>query len=216
MKKEKFIILLIFLLLSTMIQAQEPFKGIITYESINKNYLKTKDTNKVWKSTIKIYVSDKNLRFDNIESRGTNEFFRYTWIKNLQDSSVISYIANNNKAALYHPKEKTDSLKNISKYQDGLELTFTNKTKRFLGYKCKKADYKRADGTKQGYVYYTTEIILPKEVNKYLNFDQIEGLVMQFSYPNSENSDNIFADYTANTIKEITNCDLDSNIFLVP
>ncbi len=219
MKKEKFIIVLMLLLLSTIIQAQEHFKGIISYETVKNNSLKTKDENKVWKYIIKIYISDNHVRIDNIESYGTNEIFKYTSIKNLEDSSEISFNTNYNKAALFQTKEKRDSLKNsknISNHKDALELIYTNKTKRFFGYKCKKVDYHKANGTQKKYAYYTTKFILPKLVNEYLSFDNIEGLVMQFSYYYLGDEENNNPDQSTYTIKEITKCDLDSNIFLIP
>lgn len=193
-----------------IIKAQEYFNGTIVYESTYIEPKTDKKTNKCIYETI-IYASDKYVRIDRISRCGLIEVFKKSSIINLDNLSTISLFHEKKNLALIQTKEKIDSLKKLSGKKDIKEIIYTNKTKKILGYKCNKIEY-------QNYldVYYTPKIILPKCVNEYFAFDEIEGLVLQYAYypSNTEtNAKNKVMTYTAKKIKE---GDVDPNLFIIP
>lgn len=171
---KKVFTLLSFTLLATLTAlAQKKFTtGTISYDIvINTGSDKPKAADFFDGATSTVFLDGNKSRTEMVSSLGTQS----TIIDAVKNSIVILKEYGDQK---YMIQLTPANWKDANRKYENVQFTYTDETKTILGYKCKKAIGKLADGT-SFVVWYTTELVPENKDFQYVN-KSLPGLAMQY------------------------------------
>ena len=199
---KKISILLLFIAFAIVSKAQN-FEGIITYKvtvDIKDSATLAMSQGQI-PSEMKQFVKGTKVKVEQITSAMSTSVISDIKTK----ESIIMMDMFGTKTAFKQTKEEFEKQQNDSSKS---EVEFTNETKEIAGYKCKKAIIKM-EGNHSAEVFYSDEINIDKEVYFFNTFNQIKGLLFEYSIV-SEQSTIKFE------ISEIKQTQVDDSVFVIP
>lgn len=203
-----------FCIIGIGVKSQKNFIGTLIYESSKKTISSKVSLTEETPDKIVISVDKEHIRIEHFPS---SEYAKtnVTTIFNLEDNSIVQLFNDSyGKFAVIFSKEKLDSLKCTNNCQRIKEIRYAGKTKKLLNYKCKEAEIYFANNSNKLNLYYIPEISVPKELNNYFGFGEINGVLFQCSYYLTTTEKFI----VTKTLNEIIFSDnqLDPSLFVIP
>ncbi len=171
--KTKLVLLSLFLSVSLFGLAQKKFsEGVINYDIvINTGSDKPQAADFLDGATSTVYLKGNKSRTEMVSSLGTQA----TIIDGSKNSIVVLKEYGDQR---YLIELTPDDWKDANKRYEGVSFSFTNETKTILGYSCKKAIGKLADGTSFT-VWYTPDLV-PENRDFQSANKSLPGLAMEY------------------------------------
>jgi GLPGLI family protein len=173
MKKLSIILFAVFLFIGNVVNAQKKFsEGVINYDIvINTGSDKPHAADFLDGATSTVFLKGSKSRTEMVSSLGTQSTI-------IDESNGNIFVLKEYGDQRYLIELKPADWKDANKRYEGVTFTFTNDTKKIIGYTCKKAIGKLTDGTTFT-VWYTTDLV--PENNDFQTANKgLPGLAMEY------------------------------------
>lgn len=201
-----FLIIISLILVSTYTAKSQkkakPFQGKITFNIDFEGRELEPNEKAQMPSEIVTYYKDNFIRTDQVSPMGT-----VASISNNEtnESTVLFDMMGQKMAVKSTKKEYEESIKDL-KY----EVTYSDETKKILGYNCKKATVKSDDG-KEMTVFYTEDINVKNPNANNPAFKDIKGVALEYTQPTKDEELTLKL-----TAKEVKKSKIKKTMFTVP
>jgi GLPGLI family protein len=182
----KWILTSITILCCSMLQAQPP--KIISDATISFSVNNTSASKQKNLGSKIIYLKGKDIRVDLVSNMFSQTIF---YNSNTGNATILKNIGQSKYISNY----TADEWKKANNMYNGVIISYTNETKKILGYECKQAILKLKNGGT--YTVYYTPLLVPSVMENPFEFKDIPGLILEYESSITENEKVI---YTAEKI----------------